>query len=59
MLEIPAAGGFDADDAMLAVPIAVWLGGAVPLLIAAAIGAPVFAALFFWRHRRNGVSAEG
>ncbi len=58
-LELPAAGGFDADDAMLAVPIAVWLGGAVPLLIAAAIGAPVFAALFFWRHRRNGVSAEG
>lgn len=52
-LELPAAGGFDADDAMLAVPIAVWLGGALPLLVAAAIGAPVFAALFFWRYRRK------
>ena len=52
-LELPPAGGFDADDAMLAVPIAVWLGGAVPLLIAAAIGAPVFATLFFWWYRRK------
>ena len=47
--ELPSAAGFDPDDAILLVPVAVWLGGGVPLLIAAAISAPMFAVFFFWR----------
>ena len=35
--------GFDPDDAMVMVPIAVLAGGALPLVIAAAIGAPIAA----------------
>lgn len=45
------AGGFDPDDAILAVPIAMWLGWNEPLLIAAAIGAPAFAIYVYWRFR--------
>ena len=47
------AAGFDPDDAMLAVPIAMWLGWEEFLLVAAAIGAPGFAVIaylcFCWR----------
>ncbi len=50
--ELPGAAGFDADDAMLVVPLAVWFGLAQGLLAAAAVGAPVFAiALFLWFRR--------
>lgn len=48
---VPGFGGFDPDDAMLAVPFAIWVGGSVPLLVTAAIGAPAFAAVFFWCQR--------
>lgn len=51
--ELPQAGGFDADDAMLAVPLALWLGFVEPLLVAAAVGAPLFAIGFFWHNRRR------
>lgn len=51
--ELPPAGGFDADDALLAVPLALWLGFAEPLLIAAAVGASLFAVAFYWHHRRR------
>lgn len=44
--------GFDADDAMLMVPLAIWLGGAEELLIAAGAGAPAFAMLIFLIYRR-------
>ena len=44
--------GFDADDAMLVVPLAIWLGGAEGLLIAAGAGAPAFAMLIFLFYRR-------
>ncbi len=44
--ELPGIAGFDVDDSILIVPIAVWLGGTVPLLVAAAIGAPAFAMFF-------------
>ena len=57
--EMPGAAGFDPDDAILIVPVAMMLGGGVPLMIAAAIGAPAFAVFFFWRYRpglRGGVS---
>ncbi len=51
--EFGGAAGFDPDDAMLIVPIAMMLGGAIHLIVVAAIGAPVFAAFFFWRFRRH------
>ena len=51
--ELPGAAGFDPDDAILIVPVAVWLGGAVPLLVAAAVGAPAFAVFFFWLFLRK------
>ncbi len=44
--EMPSVAGFDVDDTILIVPVAVWLGGSVPLLVAAAIGAPAFAIFF-------------
>ena len=43
--------GFDPDDALIIVPVAVVLGGSVPLLAAAAAGAPAFAAYTYWRAR--------
>jgi archaetidylinositol phosphate synthase len=46
--ELGGFGGFDADDAMLIVPLALSLGGAVPLLVAAAVGAPLFALIMSW-----------
>lgn len=44
--------GFDADDAIIVVPIALWLGWALPLLYLAASIAPFFALFFAWKHRR-------
>jgi len=51
--EIGGIGGFDPDDAMLAVPVGVWLGWSEQLLLAAVIGAPLFAVLFFVVLRRR------
>jgi archaetidylinositol phosphate synthase len=45
--------GFDADDAMLAVPLAVIFGWNIPLILAASIGATFFAVLFITLHRRT------
>ena len=45
--ELGAKGGFDADDGMIAIPIAVLLGWVEPLLVAASIGAPLFALVMF------------
>ena len=57
--EVQGAAGFDPDDAMLAIPIGVWLGLSDWLVLAAAIGAPLFAlgmyvALLVGRRRRLG-----
>lgn len=49
--ELGAAAGFDPDDAMLIVPVAVWLGGSTILLGAAAVGAPLFALFFALKFR--------
>ena len=65
--EISGAAGFDPDDALLIVPIAMIVGGAIPLIVAAAIGAPAFLAFFLWHFRRQlwptrsqgGLSAPG
>lgn len=55
--ELPGFAGFDADDAILIVPVVIWLGWSVPLLIAAAAGAGTFAVFFYWqfvvRRKRN------
>jgi len=45
--ELGGAAGFDPDDAMIAVPITVWLGYSEQLLLAAAVGAPAFAVFFY------------
>jgi archaetidylinositol phosphate synthase len=49
--ELQGAAGFDPDDAILAVPVFIWLGATEELLIAAAIGAPAFALYFLIRFR--------
>jgi phosphatidylglycerophosphate synthase len=41
--ELGSKAGFDPDDGMLAVPLFIWLGLEEPLLVLAAVGAPVFA----------------
>lgn len=51
--ELGRGGAFDPDDAILAVPVAIWLGWSVPLLSVAAIGATSFAVFFFWRFRKH------
>lgn len=59
--EIGNLFGFDADDAMLLVPIAILLGWSEPLLLAASIGAPVFTMIFvllFWAKLRSAPSEE-
>lgn len=43
--------GFDPDDAMLAIPIAIALGWSEGLLLAAAVGAPAFAVFFVFLFR--------
>ncbi len=55
--ELPSVAGFDVDDSILIVPVAVWLGGSLPLLVAAAIGAPAFAVFFVWVLRRRRAAA--
>ena len=50
--ELPNLAGFDADDGMMVVPIALWLGWALPLLYLAASITPLFALFFAWKHRR-------
>ena len=59
-----AVAGFDADDAMAIVPIAVWLGYSEVLLIAAVVLAPVAAVMVFLsfsrrRRRQSHPSGDG
>ena len=51
--ELSGFARFDPDDAMLVVPLAIWLGGATLLLAAASIGAPLFALIFAWKFRAS------
>jgi phosphatidylglycerophosphate synthase len=50
--ELGGFAGADPDDAMIVVPIVMALGGAMPLLIAAAVGAPAFTMIFYFLFRR-------
>ncbi|MFN0044544.1 MAG: CDP-alcohol phosphatidyltransferase family protein [Alphaproteobacteria bacterium] len=49
--ELRGRAGFDPDDAMLIVPLAIAVDLGVALIAAAGIGAPLFAALMAWRFR--------
>ncbi len=49
--EFAGAAGFDPDDAMLAVPLFVWLGWTEVLIALACIGAPAFALYMHLRLR--------
>ena len=44
--------GFDPDDAILIVPVAMAFGQGVPLIVAASIGAPAAALVFVWLYVR-------
>ena len=52
--ELPSAGGFDVDDSVLLIPVAMWAGFETPLLIAATVVSPLVAVFFVWRYRRAG-----
>ena len=41
--ELGGAAGFDPDDAILLVPLLIWLGFSQAMIVAAAVGAPAFA----------------
>ena len=47
----PAAGGFEAEDALYVVGPVLWLGGASAFLVSAAVGAPLFALWFTFGQR--------
>lgn len=51
--ELEGAAGFDADDALLFVPVLVWLDYTETLVVAAAIGAPAFAIFMALRFRKR------
>ena len=51
-IALPPMGRFDPDDAMIVVPIAMVFGMGVPLIVAAAIGTPIMAAVFLIKFRK-------
>ena len=51
--QLGATAGFDPDDAMLLLPVAMLLGWGEPLLVAATIGAPLAAILIAWNFSRR------
>jgi phosphatidylglycerophosphate synthase len=51
--ELGSMAGFDPDDGILAVPLFLWLGFAQELIIAGAVGAPLFAGYVFLRARQR------
>ena len=56
--EVRLASFADPDDAMIAVPVAIWLGWAKPLIFAAVIGAPLFLIYMYIEYRRRLKAAE-
>lgn len=51
--ELPSFGGVDVDDAVLLIPVFIWLGQAEGLLLAAVIVAPLVALFFLGLYRRK------
>jgi hypothetical protein len=56
--ELRGVAGFDPDDAMLIMPIAVVCDAAGGLLLAAGVGTPLFALVFFIFFRRKLIASE-
>ncbi len=56
--ELPSFGGIDADDAVLLIPVFIWVGMAEGLLLTASVIAPLVAILFFGMFRRQLPPAE-
>jgi phosphatidylglycerophosphate synthase len=56
--ELRGVAGFDPDDAMLIMPIAVVCDAAGGLLLAAGVGTPFFALVFFIFFRRKLIASE-
>ena len=54
-----ATAGFDPDDAMLVVPLAMAAGGAEVLLMCATLGAPLAAVAVWWTLRRRRTHGAG
>lgn len=52
--ELSGLAGFDPDDAMFLVPLLLWAGARESLLLAAALGAPLFGVFFLWKLHRDG-----
>jgi hypothetical protein len=51
--ELPSAAGFDVDDAVLLIPVFIWLGQAEGLLAAAFFITPLVALFFLGLYRRK------
>ena len=51
--ELPSLRGFDVDDAVLLIPVLIWLDKAEALLTAAAVIAPLVALFFLGLYRRK------
>jgi archaetidylinositol phosphate synthase len=51
--ELGSLAGCDPDDAMIFVPLGIWLEQSWAFLWAAAIGAPLFVIFFMWKLRRR------
>lgn len=51
--ELGGAAGFDPDDAILFVPVLIWLGWSGGMIMAAAVGAPAFALFVGLKFRRE------
>ncbi len=51
--EFRSTAGFDPDDAMLVVPLTAWIGWVQGLIVAAFVGAPLFALFMYARFRRR------
>ena len=56
--ELPSVAGFDVDDAVLLIPLFIWLGQAEGLLLAAVLVAPLVALFFLGLYRRKLRSAQ-
>jgi len=57
--ELRGTAGFDPDDAMLLVPLFIWLSLEEPLLVLAAAGAPLFCLVFAAKLRRRLIDTVG
>ncbi len=51
--EVEGVAGFDPDDAMLFIPLCIWVNFVEELLIAASIGTPVFLIIFYLFYRKK------